>query len=252
MSNPSSGELAVTRNARYYASDELMIFQVENTLFKVHRSVLEKYCPVFKDMFAFKFVPTSESGSLDGPVGEGKSDGQPIILPEVTVFEFETLLDEIYLVRRTARGDWAVPIIGSTDWSDHPLGNESGGKRALAFLSIAHRYGLVVNHRLVMKAIVADASINDVDAIEAGRTFDVPIEHLREPLVKLVKRDKPLSSHEMHCLDFDISAKAAEAREVFKTSPKHDRDEGQASRIVTTVIGLPPIFSSVSRICYWD
>ncbi len=110
----------------------------------------------------------------------------------------------------------------------------------MAFLSMAHRYGVVVNHRLVTRAIVADASINDVDAIEAGRKFDVPIEHLHEPLVKLVKRDKPLSSHEMRCLDFDISAKVAEAREVFKTSSSnHDHDEGQASRIVTTIFGLP-------------
>lgn len=56
-------------------------------LFRVHRFFLQRESDVFRTMFV---CPPTQ----DGP--EGLSDDKPIVLPEVTVAEFEGLLKFLY------------------------------------------------------------------------------------------------------------------------------------------------------------
>jgi hypothetical protein len=56
-------------------------------LFRVHRFFLQRESDVFRTMFV---CPPTE----DGP--EGRTDDRPIVLPEVTVAEFESLLKFLY------------------------------------------------------------------------------------------------------------------------------------------------------------
>lgn len=98
-----------TRHSQYYMEDEMSIFlvqylpnyklgstskwsetffQVENTLFKVHRYFLARESDIFGVMFQ---LPAGQGAAEDG-----RNDEQPITLPGVTVEEFKCLLDFFY------------------------------------------------------------------------------------------------------------------------------------------------------------
>ncbi|KAF9453369.1 hypothetical protein P691DRAFT_695060 [Macrolepiota fuliginosa MF-IS2] len=72
----------------YFKDDPMAVFLVKNQLFKVHRHFLIKESEVFRNMFA---SPKAESTAT-----EGTCDEQPILIPGVTVEEFETLLEFLY------------------------------------------------------------------------------------------------------------------------------------------------------------
>jgi hypothetical protein len=65
----------------------LQIAQVENTLFKVHRSYLCQVSEAFREMFM---------APIPGGVPEGSSDERPIVLDQVEAKEFEMFLSVIY------------------------------------------------------------------------------------------------------------------------------------------------------------
>lgn len=76
----------------YFKDDPMVIFLVENQLFKVHRHYLIQDSKVFRDMFS---VPPVEGAEV-----EGMSDDRPIYLPDVSVKEFELLLNHFYKIMR--------------------------------------------------------------------------------------------------------------------------------------------------------
>lgn len=65
-----------------------VVWQVENTLFKIPRNGFEQESEVFRDMFS---LPSGEDESL-----EGASDGNPIILEDVQAAAFRLLLQMMY------------------------------------------------------------------------------------------------------------------------------------------------------------
>ncbi|EIM87210.1 uncharacterized protein STEHIDRAFT_120909 [Stereum hirsutum FP-91666 SS1] len=77
------------RHSVFYFKDELSIFQVENTLYKVHRYFLQKGSPMFRTMFSY-------ARRMGNRVGEGTKDSKPIILDGTTRKEFECLLSYLY------------------------------------------------------------------------------------------------------------------------------------------------------------
>lgn len=73
----------------FYYLDGTHVFLVENMLFKVHKSVLSDQSMTFRDMFG-----ANRDAGLD-PV-DGKSDEQPIVIPEVAAEVFELFLSVCY------------------------------------------------------------------------------------------------------------------------------------------------------------
>ncbi|TFY54989.1 hypothetical protein EVG20_g9483 [Dentipellis fragilis] len=231
MSNSEQPDVAVTHNERYYTSDELMIIQVQNNLFRVHRAMLEKYSDVFRDMFAP--APTSSSEGMQiGLAGEGKSDDAPIVLPDVTVFEFETLLDEIY------RGHKAETRIIPNDAVNASEPHPPSRARGLALLAIAHRFGVTINHPPVMSEIASgDPRLDAIERIVIAERFDVPMQHICASLVKLVRRANPLSRQEMGRISLDTLANVVQARELYRGLPSGGT-EPEAFRIVNSIFQL--------------
>jgi hypothetical protein len=77
----------------HHQSNEAL--EVENQLFKVHRHFLIEGSEVFRDMFAHAGGTGTGKNSVEDAT-EGTTDDWPIPLPDVTVEEFEVLLQCFY------------------------------------------------------------------------------------------------------------------------------------------------------------
>ncbi len=69
------------------------ITQVEDVLFNLHRGLLIRKFVMFKTMFS---VPLSQESQLQGVVIEGDDDKHPIMISQVTVKQWEALLEFMY------------------------------------------------------------------------------------------------------------------------------------------------------------
>jgi len=78
----------LNRHSTYYFDDCTVGFQVEYTLFGVHRSVISRNSPLFREMWTLHIPP--------GGQAEGTSDEHPLILERATAKEFELLLSILY------------------------------------------------------------------------------------------------------------------------------------------------------------
>ncbi|KAL0961353.1 hypothetical protein HGRIS_006309 [Hohenbuehelia grisea] len=79
------------RDDHYYIPDGNVIILVENTLFKVHRSILANDTSIFEEMFN----PSEHRDASEEPE-DGLSDELPIRFPEDTVSQFRALLWSLY------------------------------------------------------------------------------------------------------------------------------------------------------------
>ncbi|KAJ6508369.1 hypothetical protein C8R45DRAFT_441074 [Mycena sanguinolenta] len=85
-----------TRDQTYYISDGNTILQVENTLFKVHRSMLIKDKSTFDSMFSLDaYTYNTEDPQMNDP-SEGESDENPIRLHGDKAEEFSALMWSLY------------------------------------------------------------------------------------------------------------------------------------------------------------
>ncbi|OBZ71214.1 hypothetical protein A0H81_08701 [Grifola frondosa] len=86
-----------SRDPLYYINDGNSVLLVENTLFKVHRSVLTKDKSAFETMFQLSSeTDSSRSDSSMTVAPEGESDDNPIRLQGDTADEFRALLWALY------------------------------------------------------------------------------------------------------------------------------------------------------------
>ncbi|GBE83340.1 hypothetical protein SCP_0503880 [Sparassis crispa] len=87
LPDPPDADAPPCAHSKYYLEDDLVIFVVENHLFKVHRYFLVRESDFFRTMFE---LPPGETPA------EGQTDDKAIPLPGVTRREFECLLDFLY------------------------------------------------------------------------------------------------------------------------------------------------------------
>jgi hypothetical protein len=121
-------------------NDDLVVIQVKDQLFRVHRSKLASYSGVFEDLFALPQVPLTT---------EGKSDDHPIHLSHSPLAEFEELVQAIYepdssvhsaqtlVVRMAAATRWDAPAMRSRTLSHLAASGDDVAK-----LVVARRYNL--------------------------------------------------------------------------------------------------------------
>ncbi|KAI0327139.1 hypothetical protein GY45DRAFT_1284362 [Cubamyces sp. BRFM 1775] len=89
----SSGKVAESeaskaqRHRDYFFNDGNVVLQVESVLYKLHRSLLEKHSPVFRELFT---IPQSPGST------EGCSEDNPIILAGVRATDFTRFLWLLY------------------------------------------------------------------------------------------------------------------------------------------------------------
>ncbi|EJD43183.1 hypothetical protein AURDEDRAFT_137960 [Auricularia subglabra TFB-10046 SS5] len=81
------GIVQTTRHPQFWFNDGNVSLEVENVLFKLHKSLLASTSVMFSDMFVLG----------DGPNADGEgSDGKPLALPETPLDQFEVLCRAIY------------------------------------------------------------------------------------------------------------------------------------------------------------
>lgn len=79
-----------TRNAYYYDPEvDIVIFQVENELFRVHKEYFVKHSPVFREMFQVR-------GQTSQAYLEGKTDEHPLCLQGISKDSFVLFLSVIH------------------------------------------------------------------------------------------------------------------------------------------------------------
>ncbi|KAF8214901.1 hypothetical protein K438DRAFT_1659728 [Mycena galopus ATCC 62051] len=96
MAVSSHDEVSPTRDPTYYIEDGTVTLQVENTLFKVHRSMLVKDKSTFESMFSLDAYTHNTEDPLMNSNSEGESDENPIRLQGDKPEEFRALMWSLY------------------------------------------------------------------------------------------------------------------------------------------------------------
>ncbi|KAH6911815.1 hypothetical protein BKA70DRAFT_1099308 [Coprinopsis sp. MPI-PUGE-AT-0042] len=78
---------AVTRSAKFWFEDGNLVLQVEQTQFRVHKSVLARHSPVFRDMSSFSQPPEED---------EPMVEGCPIVYLSDSAQQWELLIGVLY------------------------------------------------------------------------------------------------------------------------------------------------------------
>ncbi|KAG2134781.1 hypothetical protein DEU56DRAFT_888374 [Suillus clintonianus] len=172
------------RHSEFYLQDELSVFLVDGVLFRVHRFFLQRESDVFRTMFV---CPPTQ----DGP--EGQSDDRPIVLPEVTVAEFECLLKFLY-----DGGTSPSPFSTAEDW--------------VRLLSIATRYGMERIRARALHELECLPPLDPIQKIILARKHDVQ-EWLLPSYVALCLRRQPLNVLEAVELGLETMVLIAMGRE---------------------------------------
>ncbi|KAG2159340.1 uncharacterized protein EDB93DRAFT_1115134 [Suillus bovinus] len=152
------------RHSEFYLQDELSVFLVDGVLFRVHRFFLQRESDVFRTMFV---CPPTQ----DGP--EGLSDDKPIVLPDVTVAEFEALLKFLY-----DGGTSPSPFSTADEW--------------IRLLSIATRYEMERIRARALHELDYLPPLDPIQKIVLARRHDVR-QWLLPSYVALCLRREPLN-----------------------------------------------------------
>jgi hypothetical protein len=174
---------------------------VENRLFKVHRRFFIQESEVFRDMFS---VP-----SEGGTEVEGMSDEQPILLPGITVKEFELLLQHFYtmsvqllfkrflLTFNVFLRHRPKPVDRKNLTTDHQQNQEE----ILALLSILDRFAFDNVFGLMVQQL-APTEIPITQRIRLGDKYDLD-EWLFSAYEELLDREGALNVDELDALGSD-------------------------------------------------
>ncbi|KAG8722068.1 hypothetical protein FRC08_007489 [Ceratobasidium sp. 394] len=153
------------KRSKFYFDDSLVVIQVEDMHFKVHRSQLLK-SETFRDMFSIgDVIPVS---------GEG-SDNNPIKLSGVRADDFEKLLTMLYTFHYS---------------NDKPAEDAS---LLMPALRLANMWNF--NELRALLVPLAEKTLDDVDKIVYAREFGAK-EWLAPAHVQLCMRDAPLTKEE--------------------------------------------------------
>ncbi|KAG8715675.1 hypothetical protein FRC09_016419 [Ceratobasidium sp. 395] len=121
------------RDPEYYFEDGSTIFLVENTLFKIHRSLLTPRSEVFGSMFALPNQPNAATPTFF--TIEGLCDDIPIVIPGVRAIHFRYLL--LYFYGTMADSAYRSLVLDATNESEH---SPETFVKYLHIASLAHRF----------------------------------------------------------------------------------------------------------------
>ncbi|KAG8810506.1 hypothetical protein FRC17_002910 [Serendipita sp. 399] len=144
LSPESNGHGQPQRHRDLYLEDGTLVIQVEDILFKVHRSVLARYSTIIRDMFNLPI----DSWSNDG------TDAHPLVLSGDSAVAWELLLGLQYI----------VPLIEY---------KQLKGDQLLQILKIAHKYCMERIEADVIEELKSTSDCDGfVDIIVASQIID--------------------------------------------------------------------------------
>ncbi|XP_006455759.1 hypothetical protein AGABI2DRAFT_195135 [Agaricus bisporus var. bisporus H97] len=180
----------------------MAIFLVDNQLFKVHRHFFIEGSQIFRDMF-------SQGKTCEE--AEGMSDDKPILLPNVTVKEFKTLLRYFYAMKSPTSNKKLLADV---------LAFEQDEK--LALLSIAHQFCFDQISEYILGEI-EPGTFSVVDRVRLGDKYGLKT-WLSSAYETILERtpDQKLSREEVDALGLDRTVRILEAKN-FTLHKVHDQ-----------------------------
>ncbi|KAI8988993.1 hypothetical protein BD414DRAFT_415061 [Trametes punicea] len=169
----------------FYMQEAMVVLRVQESLYKIHRYLLEHHSDYFRTVLA------------EGDDSLGRSDERPVPLPpDVTQEAFDCLLNflyhGIYDPTSMSLGDWTTILRVST-----------------------HLQCTTVRRYAIRELTARRSSLPAIDAIILAKEHDIP-SWLGPAYAELVRRLDPLSDEEAERLGARIVAQVARAREKLR------------------------------------
>ncbi|THH32834.1 hypothetical protein EUX98_g1333 [Antrodiella citrinella] len=177
--------VSVSRDEEFYFDDSLVVFLVEERLFRVHSHFLIRDSEFFRGLFSLPQPPDT---------AEGHNDMKPIKLEGVTVHEFKCLLRFLY------SGMYGPIISSPEDW--------------IALLSLSTRYVFDKIRDLAIQELSMKV-LDPIKKIVLADRHNVP-QWLSAAYVDLCKRPEPLTEREADELGLKTVVRVARAREIVR------------------------------------
>lgn len=177
------------RHEKYYIDSGDVVFQVESTLFRVHRYFFVRESPVFRDMLALPAPILSDI--------EGTSDERPIHLPQISRTEFENFL-WVFYNPRYSHDDATVEV-----WT--------------SILSLAHRWDFPEVRALAFRTLSEQKNLHvpPVTRLVLADKYDAPAHWRAQAISELGARKEPLTEEEGEQLGMATVIQVAKVREYF-------------------------------------
>ncbi|EIW80346.1 hypothetical protein CONPUDRAFT_28841, partial [Coniophora puteana RWD-64-598 SS2] len=183
------------RDDSFYFS--IVIFLVENTLFKIPSHVLSDHSDVFQAMFS---LPTGES------IAEGLTDDNPVALKGITSFDFKQLLKVLY--SRAVLPPWTSTIPNQVS-GQLPMTLEEW----TPVLRLSDQWNMTAVHQFAIEKM-AVMSMDPVDRLALALEFDIK-PWMMPALNALAQRPEPMARRDVDKLGLDVVLQIAEVRESF-------------------------------------
>ncbi|QRV99782.1 The BTB (BR-C, ttk and bab)/POZ (Pox virus and Zinc finger) domain [Ceratobasidium sp. AG-Ba] len=181
------------RHSRFYFDNTLVVIEIENTFFNVHKYQLMK-SEVFSDMF--------EAANKDPE--EGSSDDKPIVLEGVSASDFECLLTVLYATR----------------FSNHQTAPEAS--LIIPAFRLANKWSFEDLRTFLLP--LAEKELGDIDKIIFAREFNIQ-DWLAPAHINLCKRDGPFTTEEAQKLGIDSLLFIYRTREEHNHHPLSSKAE---------------------------
>ncbi|CAG7846044.1 SubName: Full=Uncharacterized protein {ECO:0000313/EMBL:CCA69224.1} [Serendipita indica DSM 11827] len=181
----SPPRVARQQSAEFYFADGNVVFLVERTLYRIHRSVLSRNSPFFRNLFSI-------SAPLDNKEVEGSSDDNPLHLPHIQVDQFDAFLSTVY-------PSWR-PLNQSTE-------------AIINILCLATKWEFATTRSYAIE-LLTSRPLSPVLRIELARVYDVPT-WLLSSYVELARIRTPLNESDADRLGLPTVLRLGRAREAI-------------------------------------
>ncbi|KEP46310.1 BTB domain protein [Rhizoctonia solani 123E] len=191
---PANKPVATKRHSKFYFDNTLIVIQVEDTLFNVHKYQLLK-SETFSDMFK---MPKRADGELE----EGSSPERPIVMEGAAAADLEALMTVLY----------------ASYFSSHQPTPEA------SLIIPAFRLANMWNFSDLRSYLLplAETVLSDIDKIVFAREFDIQ-SWLVPSHRNLCERPEPITTDEARKLGVDSLLLISRMRELFRPAGLNTR-----------------------------
>ncbi|KAM5540464.1 hypothetical protein V8D89_005922 [Ganoderma adspersum] len=185
---------AQKKHDNYYFDDGNIVFEVEGILYRLHRSILERHSPVFRELF---MVPQPDGSN------EGISNRHPIVLEGIDPKDFGRLLSLLY---PQTLGD--CKLSNADEW--------------MSIFDQADRWQMDYLREHALNQL-RTTYISPIAKIMFWTRYHLPETDIIPSLIDLIKRPDSLSLSEAYEIGLEMLVKLARARDMA-------RDDGLCPR----------------------
>ncbi|PIL37107.1 hypothetical protein GSI_00799 [Ganoderma sinense ZZ0214-1] len=185
------------KHDNYYFDDGNIVFEVEGILYRLHRSILERHSPVFRELF---MVPLPDGSN------EGMSDWNPVVLEGIDPKGFTRLISLLY---PQTLGDCNVAT--ADEW--------------MSIFDQAERWQMGYLRECALNQL-RTTYISPIPKIVFWMRYHLPKTEIIPSLIDLITRPDSLSLSEAYELGLEMLVKLAHARDIARDNGLCPRSTG--------------------------